>query len=439
MNEGNAIEVHGVYKNFKVYGDKGKTLKDLLTTTGRKDYKMRKILDGIDFSVKKGEAVALIGKNGCGKSTTLKLLTRIIYPDQGKIEISGKVSSLLELGAGFHPDMSGRENIYLNASIFGLTRKEIDEKVDTIISFSELENYIENPVRTYSSGMYMRLAFSVAINVDADILLIDEILGVGDVSFQKKCFEKLKEIKNQGTTIVIVSHSMEQVQQICDRSIWIYDGKIKEDGNPYIVGQHYYALMEGNRLDRIEKEYFENKRKKEILQAEETENVSNKLPLFCEDNAVYSGTHQVTFSDITVTNQKGEEAIIFNDGDSLLLKCKITGLLPEQLFSFSISISNEEHVHCYGTNSFAEKNDFFSIRKNETLDMCFELKDIRLINGKYWVSVGLYTPQFEALEEIHFVKFFHIHSNSYQKETGIIQLEHAWDINSENIVHYPER
>ena len=165
---------------------------------GRGKQERREVLKGISFQVKRGEAIALIGKNGCGKSTMLKLLTKIIYPDSGEIEVQGKVSSLIELGAGFHPDMSGRENIYLNASIFGLTKKEIDEKIDEIIQFSELEKFIDNPVRTYSSGMYMRLAFSVAINVKAEILLIDEILGVGDVSFQKKCFERLKDIKMRG-------------------------------------------------------------------------------------------------------------------------------------------------------------------------------------------------------------------------------------------------
>lgn len=217
MQMENAIEVNDITKSFKIYSDKGKTLKDRLSVLGRNKYQKRDVLRGISFNVKKGEAVGLIGKNGCGKSTTLKMLTRIMFPDSGTIKIRGKVSSLLELGAGFHPDMSGRENIYLNASIFGLTKKEIETKIDKIIEFSELEDYIENPVRTYSSGMYMRLAFSVAINVDAEILLIDEILGVGDVSFQKKCFEKLQEIKQQGTTIVIVSHSLEQIEQICDR------------------------------------------------------------------------------------------------------------------------------------------------------------------------------------------------------------------------------
>lgn len=251
MEAGNAIEVKNLKKKFKVFYDKGSSLKEKLLFTKRNQFEDRWVINGISFHIKKGEAVGLIGKNGCGKSTTLKMLTKIMYPTSGSIEVCGRVSSLLELGAGFHPDMSGRENIYINASIFGLTKKEIDRRISDIIAFSELEDYIDNPVRTYSSGMYMRLAFSVAINVDADVLLIDEILAVGDISFQTKCFERLEEIKESGTTIVIVSHSMGQIEQICDRAIWIEDGLIREDGLPGPVSRHYLASMEEKRLAKL--------------------------------------------------------------------------------------------------------------------------------------------------------------------------------------------
>ncbi len=244
MKADNAIEVTNVIKKFKVYLDKGFTLKEKTLFYKRRKYEERNVLNGISFEVKKGEAVGFIGHNGCGKSTTLKLLTKIMYPDSGTIEMCGRVSSLLELGAGFHPDMSGRENIYINASIFGLRKKEIEERLADIISFSELEEFIDNPVRTYSSGMYMRLAFAVAIHVKADILLIDEILAVGDARFQAKCLEKIQEFKAQGITIVIVSHSLDQIEQVCDRSIWIDHGKVREIGEPAIVHPKYLEYME---------------------------------------------------------------------------------------------------------------------------------------------------------------------------------------------------
>ena len=261
----NAIVIKDLTKIFKVYPDKSNSIKEKLLFLKRNKYEKHVVLDGISFEIKKGEAVGLIGKNGCGKSTTLKLINRIMYPTSGTVKVKGKVSSLIELGAGFHPDMSGRENIYTNASIFGLTKKEIDAKLDEIIEFSELGDLIDNPIRTYSSGMYMRLAFSVAINVKADVLLVDEILAVGDVSFQKKCFEKLHEIKKQGTTIVIVSHSFEQIEQICDKSIWIENGHIKEMGESRYIHQKYLSQMERKKIHFVEERLSVREIQKYIL------------------------------------------------------------------------------------------------------------------------------------------------------------------------------
>lgn len=241
-NSTDTILVEDVYKTFNVYMDKANTIKEKLMFFRRNKKEKREVLKGINLRIKKGETVALIGVNGSGKSTLLKLMTKIIYPNKGKITTNGKLTSLLELGAGFHPDFSGRENIYFNASIFGLTRKEIDERIDSIIEFSELGSYIDNPVRTYSSGMYMRLAFSVAINVNADILLIDEILSVGDQHFQEKCFNKMRELKEQGKTMVFVTHSMESVKNLCDRAVWLYEGKIRMDGNTEEVVNEYLKV-----------------------------------------------------------------------------------------------------------------------------------------------------------------------------------------------------
>lgn len=238
----NAIVVENVYKKFKLVYDKPFTLKERLVFWNKTKVGYHEVLKNIDLEIKKGETVALIGVNGSGKSTLLKLMTKIIFPNSGKIITTGKLTSLLELGAGFHPDFTGRENIYFNASIFGLSAKEIDDRVQDIIDFSELGEFIEAPVRTYSSGMYMRLAFSVAINVDADILLIDEILAVGDQHFQDKCFAKLRELKKTNKTIVIVSHSLGQIKQLCDRAVWVYNGEIREDGNTTKVIEDYLKV-----------------------------------------------------------------------------------------------------------------------------------------------------------------------------------------------------
>lgn len=241
-NKEYAIIVDEVSKKFKIYYDKPNTLKERLVFWNRTELNYHQVLKDINIKIKKGETVALIGVNGSGKSTLLKLMTKIIYPTTGKIITNGKLTSLLELGAGFHPDFTGRENIYFNASIFGLTASEIDKRVQDIIDFSELGEFIDTPVRTYSSGMYMRLAFSVAINVDAEILLIDEILAVGDQHFQDKCFEKLEELKKSDKTIVIVSHSLDAVKKLCDRGIWIYNGEVKKDGNIKKVIDEYLKV-----------------------------------------------------------------------------------------------------------------------------------------------------------------------------------------------------
>lgn len=237
-----AIEVKNVTKSFKLFYDKHSTLKERLVFWNKKKADVRIILNNISLEIKKGETVALIGVNGSGKSTLLKMMTKIIYPTKGTIKTNGKITSLLELGAGFHPDFTGRENIYFNASIFGLTEKEINARLEDIISFSELGELIDSPVRTYSSGQYMRLAFSIAINVDAEILLIDEILSVGDQHFQEKCFKKLQELKESEKTIVIVSHSLDSIKSLCTRAIWINEGKIRLDAKTEKVIEEYIKV-----------------------------------------------------------------------------------------------------------------------------------------------------------------------------------------------------
>ena len=251
MDKTNAIEVRNMSKQFKVEYDKANTLKTKLIFWNRKKPEFHQVLNNINLNIKKGETVALIGVNGSGKSTLLKLMTKIIYPTIGTIETDGKLTSLLELGAGFHPDFTGRENIYFNASIFGLTRKEIDARIDDIIEFSELGEFIDNPIRTYSSGMYMRLAFSVAINVDAEILLIDEILAVGDQHFQEKCYNKLRELRDSNKTIVIVTHSLEIVKDLCTRVIWIYKGELRLDGDPtYVVDEYLEQVAQDHKQEK---------------------------------------------------------------------------------------------------------------------------------------------------------------------------------------------
>ena len=332
MQEEYSIEVDNIKKSFRVYHDKGFTLKEASLFKKRRSYEIRNVIDGLSFKVKRGEAVALVGHNGCGKSTTLKMLTRIIYPDSGNITMHGRVSSLLELGAGFHADMTGRENIFINAAIFGLTHREIEERLDDIIAFSELEEFIDNPVRTYSSGMYMRLAFAVAINVDADILLIDEILVVGDAAFQVKCFNRLREILGNGTTIVLVSHSTRQIEQLCDRCIWLHEGKVKADGKPSEITPLY--------LDYIAKRGEDKKE----------EPKEEKAKVF-EVTRYGSGEAQIT--DVKLL-KNGEPALRFDAEDPCTIHVNYTVKEEVKDTVFGIKIYRNDGVLCYGTTTRAE-------------------------------------------------------------------------------------
>lgn len=435
-NQENAIEVCHISKSFKVYYDKGITIKDRFLSRGRNRYEERKVLKDISFEVRKGEAVGLIGKNGCGKSTTLKLLTQIIYPNSGTIEMKGRVSSLLELGAGFHPDMSGRENIYMNAAVFGLTHKEIDKRLKEIIQFSELEAFIDNPVRTYSSGMYMRLAFSVAINVDADILLIDEILAVGDISFQKKCFEKLNDIKRAGTTIVIVSHSMDQIEKICDKSIWIEDGLVKEEGRPKDIHEHYLYAMEQGRLQRFQEEYYKeaNMPQSQPVQPQ-SELVKVNFPIMDEINklksnflnrdnqsVVHTGYQAARFTDMYITDITGKEKIIFKTGEDIVVYLKYQTKKTCLTGTVCLLIYRDDGIYCYGTNTYIEQRKIVSLNQHQSLKII--LHAVPLLPGKYYFTIAMHDEQ--AVDYDHVEKAADIQFYADKAIQGLCKIDTDW-------------
>ena len=224
------IVVDRVSRTFRVYPKAQRTLKDVFVARGRLGAREVQALHDVSLTIEPGEAVGLVGRNGSGKSTLLRLVSGIIKPTSGRIEAGGRIASLLELGAGFHPDFTGRENVYLNGSIHGLSRAKVREAMDEIVAFAELEKFIDLPVRTYSSGMYMRLGFSVAAHIRSDVLLLDEVFAVGDEQFQRKCFGKIAEFKNRGGTIVFVSHDAQAVERLCDRAVLLRQGEVAFDG-----------------------------------------------------------------------------------------------------------------------------------------------------------------------------------------------------------------
>lgn len=413
MKPENAIEVNNITKKFKVYLDKGRTLKERTLFSGRRKYENREVLKGISFEVKKGEAVGLIGHNGCGKSTTLKMLTRIMYPDSGTIEMKGRVSSLIELGAGFHPDMSGRENIFINASIFGLTNKEIEERVEDIIEFSELRQFIDNPVRTYSSGMYMRLAFAVAINVDADILLIDEILAVGDVAFQAKCFNRLRQIKAEGTTIVIVSHAMSQLEQICDRNIWIHDGLIREEGKPADVDPKYMSFMSNNTLAVSSEEKNDKK--------DASENENSKEENTSDDGSRW-GSGEVHIDKVSVLDNNGKERNEFFNTESMRVKIDYTNKGNIEGAVVGIAIYRDDKVHMYGTNTLIDMSSELPLKSKGTVVLDIDRMPVNA--GNYSFDIAFHRP--DGFNYDFWKDVFALRINNAKTEVGEISISHSW-------------
>ena len=411
------INVKDVKKSFKIYSDKGHTLKErLLFFKQRNSYTRHEVLKGVTLEIKKGEVVGLVGHNGCGKSTLLKLMTKIIYPDKGKIEINGKISSLLELGAGFHPDMTGRENIYTNASIFGLTKKEIDARLDDIINFSELEEFIDSPVRTYSSGMYMRLAFSVAINVDADILLIDEILAVGDARFQAKCFNKMLELKKREITIVIVSHDLGSIERLCNRAIWIENGKIKDEGIPHdIVAEYLDDIMSKDENKKIKVQNKKNnkeKTEKRIIEKKENKKDKNR-----------TGNKDVEIIGIKLLNEKDEVSDTYNSEEKLKIQVKYkrnNDELKDSVFGFGIF--RNDGLNCYGTNTFIDNFGKIKIQDEGIVEVIID--QIQLLEGKYYLDIAFHDEYGKPYDYIRKIKKFSIYSNL--KDAGIFRIKHKF-------------
>ena len=243
------LSVENLRKEFLLSTSGVGSLKTLLLWWRRKTYHHLEVLKGISFEVQRGECVAVVGRNGAGKSTLLSLLARVYKPSGGKITIRGRIAPLLELGAGFHPDLTGYENIRFNAIILGLTRKQVDERIESIIAFSELRDHIHAPTRTYSSGMLARLGFSVAVHVDADVLIVDEVLAVGDYEFERKCYAKIEEFRQNGGTILVVTHNMDAVRRVADRCIWLHLGRIRKEGSPEEVIPEYEATPLDRDLD----------------------------------------------------------------------------------------------------------------------------------------------------------------------------------------------
>ena len=413
-----------ISKHFRVYYDRSNTLKEKVLFRKRNKYKKRNVLNGITFCIEKGEVVGIIGENGCGKSTLLKIINKIIYPDSGELQVSGRITGLIELGAGFHPDMNGIENIYTNASIFGLSKNEIDERIESIIAFSELGEYINNPVRTYSSGMYMRLAFAIAINVNADILLIDEILAVGDSAFQMKCINKLIEIKKQGVTIVIVSHDTSSIEKLCDRAIWICDGRIRKEGNvrdtlfeylDFIMNKESHDLSNQNIVsDDIV-----------VKASEETEE-----EVASEEDAERTrwGNNDIHIKNVYLLDNNNNKINTFATGDAVKICVDYKKKKPIDEFIAGFGVFRNDEVQVYGTNTFLDNIKLVDPNPNEGT-ITIDLRSFNLIRGHYYLDIALQATDNRPYDYFRRCLEFDVYSRI--QDVGVYRVGHKWLINDE--------
>ncbi len=410
-----AIVLKGVYKSFRIYGDRAVTIKERALHRKRKSHEVHQVLNGIDMTIHQGDVVGLIGENGCGKSTTLKLMTRIMYPEKGEINVNGRVSSLLELGAGFHPDVSGRENVYTNAAIFGLSKKETDARIEEIIRFSELEEYIDNPVRTYSSGMYMRLAFSVAINVDADILLIDEILAVGDTNFQQKCYRKLNELKDNGITIVLVTHESGTVEKFCNRAIWLSHGEIMADGTPQSVVAQYRSYMSEKQVEAM-------RRQEHAIHDERIKERPDWKGI--DFTADHFGTDDAIVTSACLIDSAGKPTKVLRTGEPVTIQIQYKVVNPQRGYVFGTGFFTTEGKTVWGNNTAIDGMTIKQLPFEGTVEC--SIPSLPLLGGEYKLNISIEDDNGTPLDFYRdYLRFTVIPNDTC---TGMVLVERSWSV-----------
>lgn len=406
------IRLTNVTKKFRIYEQKNTTLKEKIMYLGHSKYHEYTALDNVSLDIVRGSTVGLIGANGSGKSTLLKIASRILYPDSGDVEVHGRVSSLLELGAGFHPDFTGVENIYMNGALLGLSKKEISKRLDEIIDFSELGDFIHQPVRSYSSGMYMRLAFSVAVTVDPEILLIDEILAVGDAAFQAKCMSRLRQLQSRNRTIILVTHDVGAVEKFCSTAIWLDTAQIKMQGEPVPVIQSY--------LDKV----FSDSRKIQAARAQDLQGVGHTTPSVSETTSDERwGSKDVLIESVRAESVLGEN--IVRTGDNLSLKVAFRATKAMKGVVFGIGIFSESGVQVYGTNTLIDRVGAQDIQEGRGT-ILVALSPCDLLAGHYYLDLAVESEFGEPYD--YWRKCLSLQVTSDRNEQGITRLSHEWNL-----------
>ena len=415
-----AISLERVSKAYQLWGKRSQfaTLKSALLkrkivpTPGAS---VRALRD-VSFSIHRGEAFGIVGRNGSGKSTLLKLISGILKPTSGRVVVTGRIAALIELGAGFHPEITGRENIYINGIMLGLTRREIESRFDQIIEFSGIRQFIDQPVKTYSSGMYVRLGFAVAVHVDPDILLIDEVLSVGDEEFSAKCTAKIQEMKYRGVTLVFVTHQLDQVRNLCDRAVWLERGEIAAAGDPTrVVDAYLQQVATGERVavgaelqpavaPEPEAEPEEETRSTDVLEEERW------------------GSGEIVLKRVALTDVDGGDLIALGPATPVTIDIDVEVRSPQEDFVFGVGIYHADGTCVYGTNTDLEGLSADRLDGNSRVR--FIMPSLDLVAGTYRLDVAVHTRNGRAFDYRRGVVRFVV--GSLVHDVGVYRPEHEW-------------
>lgn len=395
------IQVKDLEKAYKLYDKPSDRLKEALGLSRKKKYKEHYALKGVDLEIYKGETVGIIGTNGSGKSTILKIITGVLNPTSGTVKVDGRISALLELGAGFNMEYNGIENIYLNGTMMGFSKKEIDAKMDDILSFADIGDYVNQPVKTYSSGMFVRLAFAVAINIEPEILIVDEALSVGDVFFQAKCYHKFEEFKEMGKTIVFVSHDLSSISKYCDRVVLLNQGVKLGEGSPkemidaykqVLVGQ--YPLPENDEQNLLNDDEIESA----AASLEEKKEVNQDLAV--NPDLLEYGTRAAVIENYKITDDMGRDTgtVLKGKKCSVSMTVRFEEDIEAPIFAFTIK--NIKGVEITGTNTMVEKAFLESVKAGTVMEITFT-QEMNLQGGEYLLSLGVTGFEKEEFQVYH--------------------------------------
>ncbi len=423
-----AIEIENLIRIYQKYSSqhrfktfKSALLKGDLFRSLRPD-ELVHALEDVSFDVEAGTTFGVIGQNGSGKSTLLKVVAGITKPTSGKVVVHGKVSALIELGAGFHPEITGRENIFINGIMLGLSKKQIQEKYEDIVRFAELEEFIEAPVKTYSSGMYMRLGFSIAINVNPDVLLVDEVLAVGDASFVPKCLDRIDDFRRRKKTILFVSHDLSTVEKICDRVAWLKNGRVQTIGEPRRVIDAYLQDVAEKAEDEFEM------RQQEIKQEEQFEETEER-----RENRW--GKRELEIKKVRMKGLDGKEKHVFSPDEGMVIEMEVEAYSRIKDFVFGIGIFNSQGITVYGTNTLLE--DFYSVEAYGQGKVTCRLERLSLVNGTYYLDVAIHKR--DGYPYDYHKSLYSFLVSSRLKDGGIFRPEHTWEFSEKIRLKPPVR